>query len=198
MWRGTYTKGPRKGEACVKKEWKTGSTYADSSFAEEDIAAVKKAAPIIKAFNGTAAVGKAESWVYLNEPEVWHSCEPDSEGRRKHCLVEPLIEGQYTKFNSNTGHASYGHDLMQALSHFSYHFTEGKHLLCDLQGGKGFVPGDGYGHFFLLTDPVICSQKAGTFGPADLGQDGIDNFFGWHRCNHLCDAYPPVGVSQWS
>ena len=112
--------------------------------------------------------------------------------------MEPLIEGQYTKFNSNTGHASYGHDLMQALSHFSYHFTEGKHLLCDLQGGKGFVPGDGYGHFFLLTDPVICSQKAGTFGPADLGQDGIDNFFGWHRCNHLCDAYPPVGVSQWS
>lgn len=185
VYKCSYTKGPRKGEHCVSKVFKSGHNYADSSFAE-DLAAVKKAARIIKAFNATEATGKAETWVYLNQPEVYTDVEPDCHGRKMYSLVEPLIEGEYMKFNSNTGHAD-GHDLMQALSHFSYHHTDGKFLLCDLQGGKHFVPGDGYGYFFLLTDPAICSEHSGTFGPADFGQDGIDNFFGWHKCNGFCN-----------
>ena len=27
-------------------------------------------------------------------------------------------------------------DIMQALSHFTYHISEGRYLLCDLQGGR--------------------------------------------------------------
>mmetsp|Transcript_5476 Transcript_5476/g.10438 ORF Transcript_5476/g.10438 Transcript_5476/m.10438 type:complete len:307 (+) Transcript_5476:51-971(+) len=185
VYKCTYTSGPRKGETCVSKVFKTGHVYENSSFTE-DLAAVKTAAPIIKAFNDTQATEKAETWVYLNKPEIWYDLQPDSRGRKSASLVEPFIEGGYTKFNSNTGFATAGHELMQALSHFSYHHSEGRFLICDLQGGKGFVPGDGYGHFFLLTDPAICSSKRGTFGPADLGQDGIDNFFGWHKCTRFC------------
>ena len=42
---------------------------------------------------------------------------------------------------------------MPALSHFSYDFTEGKYLLCDLQGERR---ADGT---YILTDPVIMSTK---------------------------------------
>ena len=37
---------------------------------------------------------------------------------------------------------------MQALSHYSYHFSDGQRLVCDLQGGY-------YGDYYILTDPVI-------------------------------------------
>ena len=44
-----YTKGPRKGEHCVWKVFKSGSVY-EKKFFREDIKAVDKAAEIIEAF----------------------------------------------------------------------------------------------------------------------------------------------------
>lgn len=55
------------------------------------------------------------------------------------CLVEPYIE-DFEKFNSNSGWApvtgNLWSDVMQALSHFSYHNSGGQYLLCSLQGGS--------------------------------------------------------------
>ena len=76
--------------------------------------------------------GDARRRVYLNKPELW-----SADGRP--VLVEPLIEGTYAKFNSNSGWVNEGYNMMQALSHFSYHVTEGRYLLCDLQGGGGWA-----------------------------------------------------------
>jgi hypothetical protein len=49
-----------------------------------------------------------------------------------------MIE-DFGKFNSNSGWApvtgTAWTDAMQALSHFSYHDSDDKVLLCDLQGG---------------------------------------------------------------
>jgi len=39
----------------------------------------------------------------------------------------------------------------------------------------------------VLSDPVIMS-KAQDWGPADLGQEGINSFFNRHRCNKYCRA----------
>lgn len=64
------------------------------------------------------------------------------------------------------------------MSHFSYHASSGTQLLCDLQGG---VVADGA----VLIDPAICSHDR-RFGPADLGRDGISNFFANHVCNEFC------------
>ena len=36
---------------------------------------------------------------------------------------------------------------MQALSHYSYHFSDGERLVCDLQGGY-------YDDYYILTDPI--------------------------------------------
>ena len=56
---------------------------------------------------------------------------------REKCLIEPFIE-KWEKFNSNTGwnksHLPWD-KAMQALSHYSYHITNGQFLMCDLQGG---------------------------------------------------------------
>eukprot|EP00933_Yihiella_yeosuensis_P072221 TRINITY_DN80563_c0_g1_i1.p1 TRINITY_DN80563_c0_g1~~TRINITY_DN80563_c0_g1_i1.p1 ORF type:complete len:268 (-),score=29.02 TRINITY_DN80563_c0_g1_i1:252-1055(-) len=174
VYKGIYKKGPRKGQYGVKKKFKTGRVF-EKKFFEKDIQAVDAAGEVIEAFNGRRI---SNYRVYLNRPEVWKEVEPDRHGRRSKSLVEPFIEGSYRKFNSNTGYADDGYVTMQALSHFSYHYTNGKQLLCDLQGGKQ----DGC---YVLTDPVICSEDE-QFGVTDLGRAGIQNFFFYHRCNKLC------------
>jgi Alpha-kinase family len=57
--------------------------------------------------------------------------------------------------------------LMQALSHFSYHSTDGKYLLCDLQGGF-YSASSSNSTNIVLTDPVVNSTDA-CFGASDLG-----------------------------
>lgn len=100
-------------------------------------------------------------------------------------LVEPFLK-TFENFNSNTGHVTknptgkseaWG-NVMQALSHFSYHVSSGQFLLCDLQGAV-------YRHELVLTDPVVLSRN-GRFGPTDLGSEGMENFFHWHTCTEYC------------
>ena len=82
-------------------------------------------------------------------------------------------------------------DVPQCFSHFSYEVTDGKKLVCDLQG----VWNDNDG--FVFTDPVIHSGagrsrsrgRAGRRtrnGKTDKGLVGIDDFFKTHSCNSLC------------
>eukprot|EP00931_Biecheleriopsis_adriatica_P073575 TRINITY_DN47834_c0_g1_i1.p1 TRINITY_DN47834_c0_g1~~TRINITY_DN47834_c0_g1_i1.p1 ORF type:complete len:313 (-),score=58.43 TRINITY_DN47834_c0_g1_i1:132-1046(-) len=173
VFKGTYVEGPRVGEQCVMKEFKTGCVHEDTYF-QEDINAVKKAGDIVQSFNDSGTVSKP---VYLNEPEVWSGTGGRIKGHK--FLVEPLIKGEYFRFNSNTGYATPDTATMQALSHFSYHHTNGKYLLCDLQGGR-------YDGYYVLTDPVIHSKDK-EFGGTDLGQDGIDNFMAHHKCGRFCN-----------
>eukprot|EP00930_Biecheleria_cincta_P076771 TRINITY_DN63991_c0_g1_i1.p1 TRINITY_DN63991_c0_g1~~TRINITY_DN63991_c0_g1_i1.p1 ORF type:complete len:319 (-),score=40.68 TRINITY_DN63991_c0_g1_i1:101-1018(-) len=173
VYKGEYIDGPRKGEACVMKEFKTGCVH-EATYFDQDITAVKKAGELIDSFNKSGTVSKG---VYLNEPEVWSGTGGRISGHR--FLVEPLIKGEYFKFNSNTGHASPDSDTMQALSHFSYHHSNGKYLVCDLQGGR-------YTGYYILTDPVIHSRSK-EFGGTDLGQEGIDNFMAHHKCGRFCN-----------
>jgi hypothetical protein len=175
------TGGPQNGELCVVKEFKTGSVYEESFF-NNDINAVSKAAEIIRAFNASNArmpprLGQKN--ILLNTPQVWEDVYPDFTGRKSKKLVEPMLEGEFLKFNSNSGYVN-GADFMQALSHFSYHHSAGRYLLCDLQGGH-------YEDAYVLTDPVVMSNdNEKRFGATDLGSEGIDNFFAHHKCNCFC------------
>lgn len=94
--------------------------------------------------------GVALPRLYMNMPEVWEDA-IESE-QKSQCLVEPYIEGNYQKFNSNSGWSADAHEAMSALSHFSWHYSEGKFLVCDLQGSCDA------GHY-LLTDPVVLSTS---------------------------------------
>ena len=170
--------GPQNGECCVLKEFKTGSVYEDSYFSA-DIITVTKARQVIDAFNEGNFVSNRK--ILLNQPAIWQEIYPDANGKHKKKLVEPMLEGEFLKFNSNSGYTN-GAEVMQALSHFSYHQTGGKYLLCNLQGGH-------YDDAYVLTDPVVMSSdNSKAYGPTDLGSEGIENFFARHRCTIFCKS----------
>jgi hypothetical protein len=139
VWQGVYTEGTRIGQPCVSKEFKTGSVFEARAF-EQELEVIARAQAIIDNFDG-AKVLPRERLIVLNTPEIWTM----DDGRK--VLIEPMIPN-YEKFNSNSGwaprpasdehkdkFAAWG-EAMQALSHFSYHNSYGKVLLCDLQGGQ--------------------------------------------------------------
>ena len=177
---GEYTKGQRNSnfhrmrQPCVGKWFKTthGVEYETKFFAK-DIYAVDKAVQIISEWNNADLIN---CMIRLNRPQVW--AKPDG----RPVLVEPYIQ-DFVKFNSNTGwtnpNRSNWNEAMQALSHYSFHVTKGRYLLCDLQGGF-------YRDGVVLSDPVIHSRGNNEFGLTDLGDKGIASFFARHRCNKFC------------
>lgn len=182
---GKYTEGSRKGTACVckwfKHEFRDMYENAERYFME-DIRSVEAALVIIRQWNATCVI-KGKS-LQMTVPEIWQF-RSDSEANwaGTKVLQEPFIDN-YTKWNSNTGWAVTDDSwarVMQALSHFSYHVTGGRLVLCDIQGGlcrSGAV----------LSDPVILSQDT-SYGVTDLGPKGIEQFFNAHKCNEYCRHY---------
>lgn len=178
--KGKYTEGERYGEPCVCKWFKTGGVLEEHFYAK-DLETVQEATRIITEWNKARYVNKI---VKINQPTVWtfdHDARADFAGRK--VLQEPFII-EYQKFNSNTGWADDSLPwprVMQAISHFSYHTTNGTALLCDLQGG---VYQDGV----VLTDPAMMSVSR-CYGPTDLGTQGIETFFANHVCNEFCRSH---------
>ncbi|TGO30077.1 hypothetical protein BPAE_0008g00690 [Botrytis paeoniae] len=178
VWAGHYTSGDREGQPCVSKEFKSGSVYEIHYFSEE-LEIIRRTQEIVDDFHTAGIITGRE--IIVNTPAIWTYVDSAGEKAGHKSLVEPMIEN-FEKFNSNTGWTGQDtvwNDAMQALSHFSYHASGRRFLLCDLQGG---CYSDGY----ILSDPVIMSQ-AHDCGPADLGNEGIKSFFERHRCGQFCD-----------
>eukprot|EP01104_Vermistella_antarctica_P004308 TRINITY_DN14785_c0_g1_i1.p1 TRINITY_DN14785_c0_g1~~TRINITY_DN14785_c0_g1_i1.p1 ORF type:complete len:285 (+),score=27.78 TRINITY_DN14785_c0_g1_i1:89-943(+) len=173
--RGIYQEGERKGEECVAKYFKTNAQVYEASYFDADIKVVDKTLDILSKFNAGPFLKKH---IMLNQPEVWTQ---EEEGYK--LLVEPYISN-WEKFNSNSGWANSDTpwpQVMQAVSHYSYHITKGDVVLCDLQGGI-------YSNGVVLTDPVILSRSK-AYGPTDLGSEGISTFFARHQCNGYCKKH---------
>jgi hypothetical protein len=174
--KGVYTEGSRAGEPCVCKWFKTGGVM-ESHFYDTDIAASKQAVLLTTKWTSKRLLDKM---VKINLPEVWTFDSQIGTFAGRKVLQEPFIE-KYQKFNSNTG---WSDDtlpwprVMQALSHFTYHISNGQNVLCDLQGGV-------YSNGAVLTDPVVMSVNK-EYGPTDLGSNGISTFFAHHQCNEFC------------
>ena len=104
-------------------------------------------------------------------------------------LVELPLYGKFEKFNSNTGWSSGVGLLPDAFSHWTWVVSNGEHLVCDLQGHRGFPDGVLLGgkrrHYYAFSDPAILS-RAGTYGDADLGLQGQARWFRNHVCNDFC------------
>jgi hypothetical protein len=90
-------------------------------------------------------------------------------------LIEPFLEGKYVKHNNNGSYDRGVRNTPAAFSHFTHWISNGKLLICDLQG-----VGDYY------TDPQIHTSSGIGFGIGNLGQKGIQAFFSTHKCNYLC------------
>lgn len=175
--KGRYVSGPRKGQQCVSKWFKTGAVFSSDYFTL-DIKAVDKALELVNRFNQLNFINKV---IKINVPAVWTFTDDSHEDwAGQKVLCEPFINN-YQKFNSNSGwndDALPWGKVMQALSHFSYHVSGGFYVLCDLQGGI-------YQHEVVLSDPVILSRRR-EYGVTDLGPDGISSFFSQHECNNFC------------
>ncbi|TGO89767.1 hypothetical protein BPOR_0094g00020 [Botrytis porri] len=186
---GFYTNGERSGQRCVLKEFKTGPVYRDDPY-KQQLEIDKRAQSIIDAFNAA------------NTPSEWHSDKvnagstipiypvrlipstlwTDNETGAV-SVIEPFIK-DYLKFNSPTGWVAPDDAFagpIQALSHFSYHISDRRMLLCDLQGG---ADANGY----TLADPAIASDDPQRlYGASDMGPQCINDFFKRHVCELYCN-----------
>jgi hypothetical protein len=102
VYRGTYTSGRRRGEACVVKEMRSGSSWLESVF-DNELEVVNRAVEIVDKFNNAGHVSKP---ILMNTPEVWeytddHTNQLSGIAGAKN-LVEPMIQN-FQKFNSNSG-----------------------------------------------------------------------------------------------
>jgi hypothetical protein len=96
-------------------------------------------------------------------------------------LVEPYLEGEFEKFNSNGGWESSQGMLMQAFSHWTLKRSGGRTIVCDLQGVKDTTE-------YWLTDPALHTVD-GRYADAktDMGVAGIVTVLLHHKCNGICE-----------
>jgi hypothetical protein len=94
------------------------------------------------------------------------------------CGGEPFIEGDYKKFNNNSGYVNSeaARNTPQAFSHFSLVHSNQELVIIDIQGVNDFY-----------TDPQIHTKSGKGFGEGNLGQNGIYQFIKTHQCNPLCN-----------
>jgi len=90
--------------------------------------------------------------------------------------LEHFIEGDYIKYNSNSGFVDENLRLTpQAFSHFTFERSGHKLIIVDVQG-----VGD------LWTDPQIHTDDGLDYGSGNLGTRGFALFFHSHVCNSIC------------
>jgi hypothetical protein len=130
---------------------------------------------------------KPVDFVTLNIVELLERPEDLSAGPRLFA-VEPLIVGEYKKFNNNSGALveDVHRQTPQAFSHFVWERSGGRVLVSDVQGVAE-----------LLTDPVIHTASGHGFGSTNLGIRGMALFFASHLHTPLLSlmGLEPFGLS---
>lgn len=93
--------------------------------------------------------------------------------------LEHFMEGDYVKYNSNSGFISSENVRLtpQAFSHFTFERSGHDLIVVDIQG-----VGD------LYTDPQIHTSTGEGYGEGNLGPRGMALFFMNHVCNHICQV----------
>lgn len=97
-------------------------------------------------------------------------------------LFEDFLEGDFKTFVTNRGFTTgYGSYILDAFCHFTYHFSNGNLVVCNLKG----IETEGE---YKLTNPTIHSDD-GCYGDKDTRFVGICDFFNNHMCNSICENY---------
>lgn len=171
------------GNASIIKWVRTSHSCNQENHLQTTLRTVRKSADIIYHFLESV---DTKGWsIVINLPRIV-CCDGDAEShlRGRPALMEPVISG-FTKFNSNSGWSldskrTYN-KVLQALSHFSYIWSKGAMVLCNLQGGV-----DEKEKKIFLTDPTLLTKDGKVFGCTDVGASGITTFFRWHQCTSIC------------
>eukprot|EP00904_Undaria_pinnatifida_P003734 jgi/Undpi1/13361/HiC_scaffold_8.g03020.m1 len=139
------------------------------------------------------ALGSNPSGLQISQCDVYRLEDSSEVGGFRYLLVEPFLEGKYAKYNGNNGYVGDQSALdgdqkcwwqvAQAFSHFTYHNSNGRFLVCDIQGVDEFI-----------TDPAAHST-ARQYGPSDRGLSGHQQGVGAGRGSReaaAARAYAPV------
>lgn len=182
---GTYRGGNRNQQEAACKKFKSQFIMMEEEYFRADFDIADKAIEYAEEWN-RFCMERREITVSRGSVHVDYNT-----GRK--FLVEPYIR-DFRKFTSNSGWIAPGQNwdilAMEAFSHYTYHRSGGRLIVCDLQGRyrkDRFGRGDRNKSRFELSDPAICS-RARSYGPTDLGEKGIDSFFANHVCNQFCHA----------
>jgi hypothetical protein len=185
---GEYVGGNRNGQEAACKRFKPQYRAMEQEYFAKDFEII------------SGAIRAAEEWnSFCDHGREIQITKGDIQNSRSGIpyLVEPLIRN-FQKYTSNSGWIGGGWeaDCMEAFTHFSYHQSGGRLIVCDLQGR--FRPQPARKRRFELTDPAICSRNR-AYGPTDLGEKGIESFFANHQCNSFCRDHwqMPRCPSQW-
>ena len=206
-------KAKRSGLRLVAKEaWAIENMHKGRDFHETFARVQFDALKLAVQFNMHMPVPRPEWNVSFLPTHIYQCFDVNYKFGEAWVLVEQELEGKFTKWNNNagavlhTGTASATgagpsnlalveededeeepidlNEVPQAFSHFSYEFSKGKKLVCDLQGV--WNPEDG----FVLTDPVVhyvsSTGKKHKNGATDKGEQGVKRFFQTHVCGPLC------------
>ena len=183
---------PRTGHYNVyaAKESRYEVQYKDRlAFHKEATKCQQRTAKMATAFHA-ALGGRGAPPITVLSTAVYRLRDANCPGGFRYLSVEPMLDGKYQKFNDNTGNVlkdPRGQEppvsrLAQAFSHFSYEFSHGTELVCDLQG----IGTESNGAVVLtLTDPQLHSTAL-VYGRADCGHKGIQTFFKTHSCSNIC------------
>jgi len=184
---------------CMKPEyfntgWKI--SYKDAAMQEEVVR-------LAESFNAEVQPTKGDGScnIHVRAARIYTMTEDKLNSKGKPYLrkgeiiaLEQLINGEWEKFNSNSGWSSGKSSLPDAFSHWTWVHTGGEMLVCDLQGHRGRPGGPKFGseeYYYLFTDPALLSNDK-RFGPTDLGEAGMKQWFAGHTCNSMCES---IGVA---
>ena len=173
----------------VAKESRHEVSYAERlSFHKETSICQTRAAELARSFNRkvrNCGVKGAEMWsIEFLRTDVYRLVDSDAPGGFRYLAVEPRLEGNYEKYNSNNGFVLKGtgakFEIPQAFSHFTFEETSGKEMVVDIQGSSTKSS-------YRYTDPQLHSRDC-QYGRADRGTKGFTDFFASHTCNGICRA----------
>ena len=167
---------PRECDVVVKKSKEKSTMQRDDW--ELDIKMAKKAEELAKQFNEESRTSRC---LHFRQPIPMKVINgPESQFKEgSYVLVEAYLVGEFTKWNTNYDYVNEKDKTsLQAFSHFTYKKTNGKLLICDIQGVKDR-------NQYSLTDPAIHSDTQ-EYGSTDLGRRGINAFFKNHICEDHC------------
>jgi hypothetical protein len=108
---------------------------------------------------------------------------------RPYFFREGLVNGEFEKYNSNTGFVEempsaigkVDHSAVQAFSHWTYERSGHQIMVTDCQGAY-----DAANKQFVLTDPAIQCKNVLRFDKTNMSEKGFDRFFQTHKCNECC------------
>lgn len=80
--------------------------------------------------------------------------------------------------------------LLQEFVHFVYNISRGREIITGLKGTHSSTR-----QVFKLTSPSVHSVGK-TYGPDDIGEGAMVNFFASHKCTRVCSQWPKPVVQN--